>query len=643
MAPVRFDQLKVATAARPKVQSALSRVSERDAVKVKDAFAQAAAQNGDRYLSAAEAQAVVDAFEAASGSASSTLSGQALATALDLAATETSAMAEKSNVDGVSAHFTFQESLEQRLIGELYDAVRRANGRPMDVCMMIFEFQSDEVEAAIVDIASKHPEVKFRIVADSGQFSTSTNNALPDILAKKLPNVEVKFKKDFPYVWSDSKGRPAYNHGATAGLNHHKGFATFIDGAPDRLVTGSFNWSDTADEKNYEDLTVIRAVDASTRRAVLQYADELAGFFNDDSASLSPNHFYNFRMAKWNELTAANGGTVRPFRRRPDDDYADYALPVDQKGFDVNGYRTADRARLEALLGTSLARSVLAERSRYGRFASLDELLERVPALASLPQEKLEALSLNATFGSGKASINNASVEELDNAGLAKSVAEAIVRYREQHGDFESLDDLTKVPGVTAARLRSAIDRLSPVDVEAFFNSRPYGALAAGTGYGSGGSRKTPVMTPDGVMNAPASVTAGATDLFARAQPGQSISIAMYGMSATSPELQALAAAARRGVQVRVVLNDAYTAATVRAIKALKAEGLPIDVRVQSARTMHEKFGVVGDDVFFGSANFSESSSTKHSEDRFVVKNHVEIASAYQSQFELLWARSKVV
>ena len=70
---------------------------------------------------------------------------------------------------------------------------------------------------------------------------------------------------------------------------------------------------------------------------------------------------------------------------------------------------------------------------------------------------------------------------------------------------------------------------------------------------------------------------------------------------------------------------------------------LPIDVRVQSAKTMHEKFGVVGDDVFSGSANFSESSSTKHSEDRFTIKNQREIAAQFQSEFELLWAKSRTV
>jgi hypothetical protein len=44
----------------------------------------------------------------------------------------------------------------------------------------------------------------------------------------------------------------------------------------------------------------------------------------------------------------------------------------------------------------------------------------------------------------------------------------------------------------------------------------------------------------------------------------------MYGMSVSSPEYAALVAAARRGVPVRVVLNDSGTEAAVAALKGLK-------------------------------------------------------------------------
>jgi len=185
-------------------------------------------------------------------------------------------------------------------------------------------------------------------------------------------------------------------------------------------------------------------------------------------------------------------------------------------------------------------------------------------------------------------------------------------------------------------------ERINLVDVEGFFNSRPFGG-AGGTGYGSGGTRVTEAADADGnITPQAANVTVAATDLFNRAKAGTTIDVAMYGMSVGAPEYNALVAAAKRGATVRVVLNDDYTASTVAALKALRTSGYPIDVRVQKAKTMHEKFGVVGNDVFSGSANFSGSSSTKHSENRYEVKNHEESANAFRAEFDAIWEKSKV-
>ncbi|MHB8876800.1 MAG: phospholipase D-like domain-containing protein [Myxococcaceae bacterium] len=644
MSPILFSQLKVESSAKALVDRALARASGGDVDKVKAALIAAAGQNGNRYLSVNEVKAVVDAFDQAAGATTGVMTAQQLGVGLELASGTIKSMASLSNIDWVSTHFTFQESLTQKLVGELNDSVARAAGRPLDVNMMIFEFQSDAIEKAVVDIAKANPNVKFRIVADSGQYSTTGGNALPAILSQKLPNIEVKFKKDYPYVWSSSLNRPVYNHGATQGLNHHKGFATFIDGMPDRLVTGSFNWSDTADTKNYEDMNIFHAVDASSRRPVEQYGDEFAAFFNNSAACLSPNNFANFKKQQWDAMVLAHGGRVTPSTPKPDDAYAPYALANDTRSFDVNGFRPADKERLSAIVGKTLASAIQGDRTRYGRFASLDELKTRLPSVAKLPAAKLAQLAAAVTFGSAQVSINNASVDELKATGFTLTQARAIVAHREASGDFESGDELSKVQGLTAAKIASTGRFLTAVDVEGFFNSRTFGAPVGDTGYGAGGDRSSTVMGANGVISpAPASVTLAATDLFNRAKPGTAISVAMYGMSAGAPEYKALEAAARRGVTVRVVLNEDFTESIALTIKGLKAQGLPIDVRIQTAKTMHEKFGVVGDDVFSGSANFSESSSTKHSEDRFAVKNSLEMSTAYQAQFELLWARSKVV
>ncbi len=630
--------MKISAAAKPIVDQLLARAAnDVDRAKLNAVLQKATGGDGNKVLSAAEAQAILDTFNTVQ-TGTGTLTAEALGLGIEKSTATISSMKELANLDGVHSVFTLQgSSVKDQMIASLNESVARANGRPMEINMLIFEFQSDSLEKALLDIAKKNPNVTIRIVGDSGQATDSGGNALPSLLKAKLPNIQVKYKKDFPYLFSASAGRPVYNHGATQGLNHHKGFSTIIDGKPDMLVSGSFNWSDTADTKNYENLVTMKNMDSSSRRGIEQFSDEFAGYWNNTEAALSPNDFTNFKAGKWAEMLKANGKI--PPKRKPlaSDAYPPYEPRLDRSS-DLNGVRPQDAKRLTELVGATLAKAITAERKASGRFTSVEDLQERVPGAATLPAETLAALH----FGSGLVSLNTASYDELDALGFSKKSAEAIVKFRETNGDFDSLEQL-KGLGVPQATLTKLTPLLSTVDVEAFFNSRPFGAPQGGTGYGSSGTRTTAAMGSNGqISQVAANVTVGATDLFNRAKAGQPIDVAMYGMSVGAPEYNALVEAAKRGAVVRVVLNDDFTASTVAALKALKTQGLPIEVRVQSAKTMHEKFGVVGDDVFFGSANFSSSSSTKHSENRFTIKNEASTAAAFQGRFEEIWNKSKI-
>lgn len=622
---VNFSDVKLAPAAQTVVSQLLQQVPFTRRADVESALAEAATASGDRYLSAREAKAVADCFAG--------FSDAAVSKALGEAKTAVKSMAAKAPVTGISAHFS--GALEQRLIDELRAAVKRADGRPLDVNMMIFEFQSDPIEQAIADIAKNNKNVTFRIIGDSTQSSNVGGNALPSLLKLGLPNIQVKFKKDFPYVWDAAKKRAQYSHNVTEGLNHHKGFATLIDGMPDRVVNGSFNWSKTANDKNYEDMVIINAVDAGTRRAVEHYTDEFQGFFNDRKSTLAPNDFSNFRSQATSDLAVKNGAAALRFTPKASDDYADYVPAKDTQSFDVNGFRKVDEDRLEKLVGATVAKDIQKERASFGRFASIDELIERVPGAAA----KKKDLELWGICGSGVLSVNDASEEELTAAGVKN--ADKIVKQREANGAFMTVYDAAMAAGIAGAALASLQGVLVAQGLDAFFNSRVYGANVGGTGYGAITSgRKVTAMT-DAVgttKSVAANVSVAATDLFNRARPGETIRVAMYGMNATSPESKALIDAAKRGVTVQVVLNDDFNAAVAQTLK-----GIGIEVRIQKARTMHEKFGVSGDSVFWGSANFSESSSTKHSEDRFALRNNADVAAAFEAQFQNLWAKSKPV
>ena len=189
-----FSQLKLSTAARPIVDRVLARATnDADRTRIQSALVSAAGADLNKVLSAQEVQAVADAFDAAGTGA---LTPDRIGLGLEGAHVALKSMSDLGNLDGVSNVFTLQgKSVETRMVKELQDAVVRANGRPMDVNMLIFEFQSDAMQKAITDIAKQSPNVTFRVIADSGQASATGGNALPELAKLGLPNIQVKFKK----------------------------------------------------------------------------------------------------------------------------------------------------------------------------------------------------------------------------------------------------------------------------------------------------------------------------------------------------------------------------------------------------------------------------------------------------------------
>lgn len=67
-----------------------------------------------------------------------------------------------------------------------------------------------------------------------------------------------------------------------------------------------------------------------------------------------------------------------------------------------------------------------------------------------------------AAEGSGKININTASVEELTQLkAVGSSYAERIVEYREAHGSFKSVEEITNVKGIGPKTLADNIDRIT--------------------------------------------------------------------------------------------------------------------------------------------------------------------------------------
>lgn len=92
--------------------------------------------------------------------------------------------------------------------------------------------------------------------------------------------------------------------------------------------------------------------------------------------------------------------------------------------------------------------------------AKVTEMLQEV---TDVPDSDVDAIVnyLAKNFPIVKINVNKATAKELETSlELTTKESEGIVQYRESHGDFKSLDDLKKVPGLDTVKIESKKDHL---------------------------------------------------------------------------------------------------------------------------------------------------------------------------------------
>ncbi|MDI9461057.1 MAG: helix-hairpin-helix domain-containing protein [Saccharofermentanales bacterium] len=91
--------------------------------------------------------------------------------------------------------------------------------------------------------------------------------------------------------------------------------------------------------------------------------------------------------------------------------------------------------------------------------------LYRIPSLTELaenPDLYLEGSDTAERFKAKKVDINSADQSELETLpGVGPATALAIIKYREQHGPFEIIEDIMLIPGIKEARFRSLEDLIT--------------------------------------------------------------------------------------------------------------------------------------------------------------------------------------
>jgi competence protein ComEA len=92
--------------------------------------------------------------------------------------------------------------------------------------------------------------------------------------------------------------------------------------------------------------------------------------------------------------------------------------------------------------------------------AKVTEMLQEV---TDVPDSDVDTIVnyLAKNFPIVKINVNKASANDLETGlELTSKESEAIVQYRQANGNFKTLDDLKKVPGLDAVKIESKKDRL---------------------------------------------------------------------------------------------------------------------------------------------------------------------------------------
>ena len=90
----------------------------------------------------------------------------------------------------------------------------------------------------------------------------------------------------------------------------------------------------------------------------------------------------------------------------------------------------------------------------------IDEMTSRGAQASDSDFDKIVDYLANV-FGPN-VNINSAGAKDLTaSLGFSQDEADALVRYREKNGAFKTLDDVKKVPGISAAKIDAKKDRIT--------------------------------------------------------------------------------------------------------------------------------------------------------------------------------------
>jgi competence protein ComEA len=101
-------------------------------------------------------------------------------------------------------------------------------------------------------------------------------------------------------------------------------------------------------------------------------------------------------------------------------------------------------------IGPALSRRIRNYREKLGGFVSLNQLSEVYGLDTVALKELKKRFVVSPEFTPRQVSVNSESIEELSHPYIKKKEAQAIVNYRRQHGNFQSIGDVLKIQVLSA-------------------------------------------------------------------------------------------------------------------------------------------------------------------------------------------------
>jgi competence protein ComEA len=119
----------------------------------------------------------------------------------------------------------------------------------------------------------------------------------------------------------------------------------------------------------------------------------------------------------------------------------------------------ADKADFETVCGACHTSSMVSDKRTEAEWKETVEHMASIGAKGT--DEQMEAVMRVLLRTLTKVNVNTAIAAQLPMVlDISEATAQAVVKYRVEHGDFKTLDDLKKVPGISAAKIDARKDRV---------------------------------------------------------------------------------------------------------------------------------------------------------------------------------------